>query len=924
MIAETPQPIASGTALGRYVVRSLLGTGGMGEVYEAHDSRLNRSVALKVVRREVADDAVRRQRLEREASAVATINHPHIVTLHSIEEDGDVLFLTMELVDGATLTDAIPAEGLPLDRFLTLAIQLADALQAAHGRGVIHRDLKPANIMVTRDGVLKVLDFGLSKIAIEHSAGPVTTESLTGDGRLIGTVPYMAPEQIEGKASDARADIFSLGIILFEMATGRRPFSGETPMATLTAILRDAPPSANQLRPDFPEDLARVIGRCLVKDPARRVQTAADLRNQLEDLSRMLESGRWIPTPASGTTFARQPSGGALSSVRRPVVAASSAAVVALIGLAGAWSFMGFREETMVTDRVARFVVDLPQGQTMGPGFNSTIALSPDGSHLAYTPLPGPVWIRRVDGLDARPIETTDSPGFRGAPLFSPDGRFVAFIEGNAIFSAKRPFLKAALSGGPPVTLVEYDMFHQGDWADGQIYWTAQYPGGIVRIPDSGGPIETVTTLDLARGERSHRFAQVLPGGQALMYTVAADGMSSYDEARIDVSDLRTGARKTVITGGTSATYSPSGHIVYARVGKLLAVPFDVQRLEVTGSPFLVLDGVMMSANTGAALFTLSDRGDLAYVPGRAEGGRRTLVWVDRSGKADPLPLPPASYLYPRLSPDGRQFAVEVEGPNHDFHVYDFDRAVMTKMTTDGESHDPVWSPDGKQLAFRSWLHGGMTMWWMPADRSAAAARLTSGTRHSPVSFSPDGRFVAFDEKNPNTSDDVRVVSVQDGSVQAIADTRFQEGSAKFSPDGKWVAYSSNESGRPQVYVQAFPGPGPKIQISNDGGIDPVWRRSGGELYFRSLNRMMVVSVSTSPAFSASAPRPLWEGTYSRGLGSSCGMPGVGSSNYDVTADGQRFLMVRDDDDISATRIVVVLNWIEDLKRAAARAAATN
>ena len=918
MIAESPQPITSGTALGRYVVRSLLGTGGMGEVYEAHDSRLNRSVALKVVRRDVAGDVVRRQRLEREASAVATINHPHIVTLHSIEEDGEALFLTMELVDGATLTEAIPTEGLPLDRFLSLAIQLSDALQAAHGRGVIHRDLKPANIMVTRDGVLKVLDFGLSKIAIDQSTGPVTTESLTMDGRLVGTAPYMAPEQIEGKVSDARADIFSLGIILFEMATGRRPFAGQTPMATLTAILRDAPPLASALRPDFPEDLSRVIDRCLIKDPARRTQTAADLRNQLEDLSRMLESGRWIPTPASGTTYVRRVPGGMLSWVTRPAVAASSAVIVALMGLAGAWLSFGPREGTTVPERVARFAVDLPQGQTLGPGFNSTLALSPDGAYLAYTPLPGPVWIRRVDGLESRPVETTDGPGFRGAPLFSPDGRFVSFIEGNAVISQKRPFLKAALSGGAPVTLAEYDMFHQGDWAGGWIYWTAQYPGGIVRIPESGGPIEAVTTLDIARGERSHRFAQVLPGAQALMYTVAADGMSSYDEARVDISDLRTGARKTIITGGMSAIYSPSGHIVYARAGKLLAIPFDASRLEVTGSPFEVLDGVMMSSNTGAALFTLSRRGDLAYVPGRAEGGRRTLMWVDRSGKADPLPLPSASYLYPRLSPDGRQLAVEIEGPNHDFHVYDFDRAVMTKMTTDGESHDPVWTPDGKRLAFRSWQHGGMTMWWMPADRSVAAERLTAGTRHSPVAFSPDGRFLAFDEKNATTSDDARVVDVQDGSVRPIADTRFGEGSAKFSPDGRWIAYSSDESGRPQVYVQAFPGPGPKVQISNEGGADPVWSRSSNELFFRSLNRMMAVSVITSPTFRASAPKLLWERNYSRGLGSSCGMPGVTSSNYDVTADGQRFLMVRDDDNLTSTKIVVVLNWIEELKRASA------
>ncbi len=442
-------------------------------------------------------------------------------------------------------------------------------------------------------------------------------------------------------------------------------------------------------------------------------------------------------------------------------------------------------------------------------------------------------------------------------------------------------------------------------------------------MPEAGGAIEPVTTLDVARGERSHRFAQVLPGGGAVMFTVVADGMASYDEARIDALDVRSGQRKTLIAGGTSAAYALSGHLVYARAGKLLAVPFDVGRLEVTGSPFEVLDGVLMSTNTGAAYFSLSRRGDLAYVPGPAEGGERQLVWVDRSGKAEPLPLPPASYLYPRLSPDGRQLAVEIEGPNHDFYTYDFDRAVMTKMTTDGESHDPVWTPDGTRLAFRSWLFGGMTMWWMPSDRSAGAERLTMGARHSPVAFSPDGRFLAFDDKNPETSDDARVLALEDRTVRSVADTRFGEGSAKFSPDGRWIAYSSDESGRPQIYVQAFPGPGPKIQISSDGGIDPVWRRSGGELFYRSGNRMMAVSIVTSPALRASAPRVLWEGQYSRGLGSSCGMPGVASSNYDVTPDGQRFLMVRDDDDVSSTRIVVVLNWVEELKRAAAATAGT-
>ena len=343
---------------------------------------------------------------------------------------------------------------------------------------------------------------------------------------------------------------------------------------------------------------------------------------------------------------------------------------------------------------------------------------------------------------------------------------------------------------------------------------------------------------------------------------------------------------------------------------------FDLQRREVTGPPIEVLDGVMMSGNTGAAHFSLSERGDLAYVPGGAEGGNRTLVWVDRSGKADPLPLPPASYLYPRISPDGQSMALEIEGPNHDFYFYDFGRTVLSKVTTDGLSHDPVWSPDGKQLAFRSWQAGGMTMWLMPTDRSAPATRLDpSGTRQSPLSFSPDGRYLTFDQKDPKTQDDVMVLPLDGGgSPLAVAQSRFGEGSGKFSPDGRWIAYSSAESGQPEIYVQAFPGPGLKLQVSNKGGTDPVWRREGGELYYRSENKMMAVTVTTAPGFKAGPPRQLWEGTYSHGTGSSCGMPWVGSSNYDVSADGQRFLMVREDGPADASRIIVVLHWAEEVK----------
>jgi serine/threonine-protein kinase len=478
---------------------------------------------------------------------------------------------------------------------------------------------------------------------------------------------------------------------------------------------------------------------------------------------------------------------------------------------------------------------------------------------------------------------------------------------------------KAALSGGAPVFFAPYDMAFRGDWApDNYFYWTTHFFGPIVRTPASGGKEERVTELDQEKQERTHRHAQMLPGGNAIIFTVAEGGIESYDDAHIDAHTLATRRRKTLVQGGFCPRYSPSGHLVYARGGGLYAAPFDARRLEVTGSPLKVADGVFMSTNTGAAYFTVSRNGALAYAVGRAEGGERSLVWVDRQGKATPLPLPVRSYLFPRISPDGKQLAIEVEGTNHDLYTYDFERAVMTKMTTDGLSHAPVWTPDGKHIGFRSWRAGTMTMWWMPADRSGPEERLTTiGSRQSAVGFSPDGRYMTFNQMEPGKGSDVWILPlVGERKPQPFVQSKFGEGSGRFSPDGKWVAYCSTESGRPEVYVQPWPGPGPKIQISAEGGSDPVWRRDGRELFYRVGDKMMAVAVTTQVGFKAAKPQLLWEGHYSHGMSSSCGPPGATSANYDVTNDGQRFLMVQDiDQDAVSTRVVVVLNFAQELKR---------
>jgi Tol biopolymer transport system component len=441
----------------------------------------------------------------------------------------------------------------------------------------------------------------------------------------------------------------------------------------------------------------------------------------------------------------------------------------------------------------------------------------------------------------------------------------------------------------------------------------------LFQVPATGGSPKVLLKVDEQGGERFYRHPSFLPSGNAVLFTVGMADTYSYDDAKIGVVSLKTGAKKILIEGGSSARYSPSGHLIYARGGKLLAVAFDPEKLEILGQPFPVADGVFMSANTGMAAYAISTDGRLVYAAGPVERGARVLAWVDRKGSMTKLPLPPRSYLHPRLSADGRQLAIEVEGASHDIFTYEFARDVTTKMSLDGASHWPLWTPDGRRLTFRSWKTGTMTMWWMPADRSGPAELLTNvGSMQSPESWSPDGRTLAFTQMDdPESGSDVYVLPVGDHQKpRALIKSKFSEGSPKFSPDGKWLAYSSNESGRPEVYAMAYAGQGGRTTISTDGGTDPIWRRDGRELFYRNGDRMMSVDVSLGQSLTVSKPRLLWEGHYLAGVGSSCGMSGPTSANYDVSADGQRFLMVEDTSPVTQCKLLhVVSNWSRQVSK---------
>ena len=962
--------LAAGSQLGQYRIEAILGAGGMGVVYRASDSKLGRQVAIKVLPKAFCEDPERLSRFEHEARMLAALDHPNIGAIHGLEEAGGIRYLVLQLVPGETLARRLAAGPLEIGEALRCCAQVAEALESAHEKGIMHRDLKPANINITPEGKVKVLDFGLAKTFhpqshVDPSQAMTVTADATRTGVVMGTVAYMSPEQARGKPLDKRTDIWSFGCVLYEALTRRKAFHGDTASDSLAAIL-GREPDWEALPASTPASVTALLRRCLEKDAARRLRDIGDARIELEDALLASRTGT-IRAPAAAGAPAR----------RRVALTLAAGLIVGILIAGGAAVFV--MRQSSPPPKAVQFSIDLPMGQSIPPTHSSQLALSPDGTLIAYASMrttedapmmpaaksqdPNPMgkrgamgggsgmaamgqnsatspamsqgsaagmadmskaasmppmpmmmsqqlYVRSLDQQEAKPIE-----GALGdAPFFSPDGKWLGFWH-----APTATLRKVALSGGAPVKICDAQSGISGAaWGPDDTIVFAWFD--LFRVPAAGGSPKLLLKVDEQKGERFYRHPSFLPGGKALVFTIGMADTDSYDNARIGVVSLETGEKKIVLEGGTSARYSPSGHLIYARGGKLLAAPFDVKKMQVTGPPFPVVDGVFMSSNTGMAAFSISTDGSLVYAAGAMEAGERLPVWVDRKGAATPLPLPPRSYLHPRLSPDERQLAIEVEGASHDIYAYDLSRGVMTKLSFDGSSHWPMWTPKGDRLTFRSWKTGTMTMWWMPSDRSGPPELLTNvGSMQSPESWSPDGKTLALTQMDdPQSGSDIYVLALDgDRKPRPLIRTKFSEGSPKFSPDGKWLAYASNESGRPEIYAMAYPGPGPKIQISTDGGTDPVWRRSGRELYYRNGDMMMMVSITTQPGLTVSKPSVLWKGHYLAGVGSSCGMAGPTSANYDVAASGERFIMIQDKSQDAMCKLLhVARNWSGELNRA--------
>jgi len=887
--------IQAGQRLGPYEILSAIGAGGMGEVYRARDTRLERIVAVKILPDHLSDKAELRERFEREARTVASLNHPHICTLHDIGQQDGTDFLVMEYLEGETLAERLKKGPLPLDQVLQYAIEISGALDKAHRKGITHRDLKPSNIMITKSGT-KLLDFGLAKLRQDAapttplSELPTAKEAITAQGTILGTLQYMAPEQVEGREVDARTDIFAFGVVVYEIATGKKAFEGKSQASLIAKILETDPPLISSLQPMTPPALDRVVKKCLAKEPEKRWQAASDVCDEL----------KWIAEGGSQVTSAPTVAPKGIGTLGRRSLILSLGSL--LIGLAVA-SLATWNLKPSSPQPVSHLVISLPPGQQLGASDRGpAVALSPDGTHLAYLARQNgtqQLYLRAMDSLEARPL-----PGTEGAvnPFFSPDGQWVGFFESGKL-------KKVSVTGGAALTLGDIGATPSGaSWgSQGMIIFAPTLVGVLQQVSDAGGTTQPLTRRE--KGEVSHRWPEFLPGGKAVLFAAGTIN-NNWTNAHVVVQSLGTGERRNLVQGGMYPRFAPSGHLVYAQGGSLMAVPFDAQRLAVTGAAVPVVEGVLQSAFSGAAQYSFSSTGSLVYVPGGIQAAQSKLVWVTRNGQEQPLAAPAHAYQFPRLSPDGRRVAVGIVEQESQVWLFDLSRETLTRLTFGGSvNQTQLWTPDGKRIAFMSDKEGPSNIFWQLADGGGGLERLTTSEyANSPKSWSPDGQLLAFIEITPTSGYDIWVLRISDRKAQPFLRTQFNEGVPEFSPDGHWLAYISDESGHFEVYVQPYPGPGGKWQISTEGGGEPVWNPNGRELFYRSGNKMMAVEIATQPGLTVGKPRMLFEGQY---------QPTPATfPNYDVSPDGQRFLMLKpsEQEQAAPTQINVVLNWFEELK----------
>ncbi|MBI3048532.1 MAG: serine/threonine-protein kinase [Acidobacteria bacterium] len=904
-------PLDPGTRLGPYEVLAPLGAGGMGEVYRARDPRLGRDVAVKVLPSGLIADAERLRRFEQEARAAAALNHPNILAVHDIGQYQDAPYIVSELLEGDTLRERLFVAALPVRKAVEYAVQVAHGLAAAHEKGITHRDLKPENVFVTSDGQVKILDFGLAKLtqaepALSGISALPTTPPDTLPGVVLGTIGYMSPEQVRGQQADHRSDIFAFGAILYEMLSGKRAFRRETAIETMSAILKEDPPDLPVAERHIPPALARIVDRCLEKNPAARFKSADDLAFALEALSSPSERAE------GSAAIAAIPVSRSRERLRWGGVGVVCGAALAVL-TAGAAGYL--TSPPLETGAYRSAILPSP-GVSLTPLLtpNARFALSPDGRRLAFVGVEAGgvtrLWVQPLDAVSAQPLPGTNQAS---VPFWSPNSRFIGFYAGG-----KLKTIDAA--GGPPSTLADVTGTPGATWnQEGTILFANFEPGSpLRRVSASGGEASAATTLNADEGETRHWFPFFLPDGRHFLYLgVGSKTGGPSTPNGIYVGALDSNERKLLVPGGSSVMYA-QGYLFFLREQMLMAQPFDVDRLELTGDAVAVAQLVTTGGQSGmAGGFSVSATGVLAYQTGPAgvggQGSPTTqLVWVDRTGKQIGTLGDPAQYADLQLAPDGRQAVVsffDSARGNRDIWIFDVARGLRTRFTFDAvDEFSSAWSPDGSRLVFNSRRKASLDLYVKPSSGAGAEEELLADSFDKyPLDWSPDGRFVLYGAVVPSTGNDLWVLPLSgDRKPVPFLPTPFNEVNGQFSPDGRWIAYVSNESGRNEVYVAPFPGPGGKWQISTAGGNWPRWRHDGMEIYYLGLdNRLMAATVNgQGAAFMVGAVRPLFE--------TRAGAPRL---SYDISPDSQRFLVNMLPEAAAPAPITLVVNWPALLRR---------
>ncbi len=897
--------IHPGLNLLNYRIVEKIGEGGMGEVWKALDTTLDREVAIKFITAAFAADGERLARFVREAKILATLNHPNIAAVYGLHESsaatpsqGSVHFIVMELVPGEDLSQRLSRGALEVEEAIDIARQVAEALESAHEQGVVHRDLKPANIKRTPDGKIKVLDLGLAKALAPDgfadpasvSLSPTVTSAGTVAGTLLGTAAYMSPEQAKGRPVDQRADIWAFGVVFYEMLTGRKLFHAETISETLAAVLRDEV-SMDALPGGLPASVRTLLQRCLHREPHMRLRDIGEARITLAAES--LASEEPVVEPTAVEVSSRR-------SRTLPWILVALLSVVAVLSL---WRVL---TEPVEESPLLTLTAPIPAGLQLPFDQMGAMALSPDGETLALVLTNGTekmLYVRKLDGAVFTPLRGTEDAA---TPFFSPDGQWIAFFADDKL-------KKVPVTGGAPVTLADAEGSNRGaDWGtDDFIVFSPHYTEPLMRVSGAGGEPTVLTVIDQAKGERTHRWPQAVAGEDLVLFTVGTlDSPESYDDARIQAIRPSTGEQRTVLERASMARYVPSGHLIFGREGFLFAVPFDVDSLEVRGSPVPVLEGLMGERSSGVVHFGFARNGLLAYVAGTQRSVKSRLVLRSRDGSSEPLAAPVAGYVNPRVSPDRRKVAVQIAGAStFDISIYDIRQETLTRLTFQGDNTFPTWSPDGGRIAFASVRSNALTSAYVKAVDGSGEAELVYRMENSggvmPFGWTPDGKSLILQFTNRNATN-LAVYSEGDEDAEVILETPAAESTPALSPSGRWLAYTSDEGGEFQIFVRAYPGLVGKWQVSIAGGIAPRWSADGSELFYRWRRKLYVVTVQDSGGrFKASRPEVIFDDL----------RPDGAFSYFDVF-DQDRFLILEKvSDDTAPSGVTVMVNWLAELER---------